>query len=1217
MDSDERTAIPLDPLACPLHGTRLIEASAGTGKTWNICVLVLRLLLERRLELRQILVVTFTNAATAELRERIRSRIAQALARLQGRGPATADAVIDELLAGAGSATGQTAAELALRLDRALQGFDEASIFTIHSFCQRALADTAFSAGMPLALDLLPDDRALRLQAVQDFWRRRIAGAALPEALAAHFLASGDSPDSHARLLARRLAKPLSTLVWPDDIDDDTPPDLEAQRAAHGAARACWLQQRDQILACVTEALPRLNANSYRDASVRAAAADWDALLDSDDALAAAPKENKLALLTSTRLRPKKNQAPPEPHAFFDLADQLLARRAANAEALSRQRLRLLRELLLEVPQALLRTKIEQRVTAFDDMLFNLHRRLAGAGGEGLAATLRARFPAALIDEFQDTDPLQFSIFSALHGDGPGLLALVGDPKQAIYGFRSADLQTYLRAREQVDAEYTLTHNQRSTAGLLAALNALFGSNGRAFMLDGLHYREVGFGAKPRPALVEAGTPLPPHAPLQLWTLPATAAEGQPLTKPLAQLAAAQACAGEIARLVGAGLAGEATLGGRAVAAGDIAVLVRSHAHGALMRAALAALGVGCVELSQDSVLRSPDAEELERVLAAMLEPARTGLLRAALATTLLGFDAAAIDTLTADEAVLLDTMARFSGYRQTWLRRGVAAMLREFARGESVHQRLLARPDGERRLTNLLHLGECLHEAAQTFDGAEAQLRWLGAARREETADDSAQLRLESDRNLVQIVTIHKSKGLEYGFVFCPFLWDGYRRSLQRGGDGVEVHDDEGRPLFDFSRPDADRQRVLDERRRIDAAAEDLRLVYVALTRAVHRCHLVIGSYVKGEASTGESERSLLNWLVAGQGMTPAQWLDSKQTRPPAAASWAALAASCPGHIGLAPLPTGPAAPLLAPASDADALAALVAPPTVPLSWWIGSYSSLTQGARHEAAAVDHELRLPPVPLLDRQPLTAADDDMLRFPRGPSAGDCVHAVFERIDFGDAGGWPAAIAAALQAHPQPGSEAALSAMLARMLGEVLHTPLPAGLKLAEVAPGRRLIELEFNLPAARLSAPALAAMLRDHGLPVPALSFGVLQGYLRGFIDLVFEHQGRWHIVDWKSNHLGDTPAHYGPAPLAQAMAEQGYVTQSLLYTLALHRWLGRRLQGYDYDTHVAGAHYLFVRGVRPGWQLDGAPAGVWSRRFERRTIEALSALFEAEEVRA
>ena len=436
-----------------------------------------------------------------------------------------------------------------------------------------------------------------------------------------------------------------------------------------------------------------------------------------------------------------------------------------------------------------------------------------------LRAALRRRFPAALIDEFQDTDPLQFSIFDTVYGRGEGLLFLVGDPKQAIYSFRNADLHTYLQARPRAQAEYTLAENQRSTPALLEGLNALFGANPRAFMLERLDYHPVHAGKKPRKPFVDHSAP---RAALHLWSLPLDARDGEPPLKAEAKDAVVQACVGEIARLLAGAQRGEVTHDGQPLQAGDIAVLVRSHAEGSLMRQALALVGVGSVELAQTSVFASTDAQELERILVAILEPGREPLLRAALATELLGCDAQDVESLSSDAAAVLRPMARFSDYRGTWLQHGIGPMLRQLTAGEGIARRMLLRPDGERRLTNLRHLSECLHEAAREHPGPEAQLRWLQRRRREDQGAEATQVRLESDRNLVQIVTIHKSKGLEYPVVFCPFLWDGSAGGGRGGSMPREYHDDHGRPTIDY-RPGDDQ----DIRRRIqlERDAERLRL--------------------------------------------------------------------------------------------------------------------------------------------------------------------------------------------------------------------------------------------------------------------------------------------------------------------------------------------------------------------------------------------------------
>jgi exodeoxyribonuclease V beta subunit len=316
------------------------------------------------------------------------------------------------------------------------------------------------------------------------------------------------------------------------------------------------------------------------------------------------------------------------------------------------------------------------------------------------------------------------------------------------------------------------------------------------------------------------------------------------------------------------------------------------------------------------------------------------------------------------------------------------------------------------------------------------------------------------------------------------------------------------------------------------------------------------------------------------------------------------------------------------------DTLAALPPPRTLPAGWRIGSFSAIAHGAAHDPSGVDHDLRV--VEAVAATPVDAApafrpaDDDPLHFPRGPAAGEAIHHAFETAAFTDPATWPHAIDGALRmlrtmgVADAPGDEggALRSRMLARLLAGTLETPLPLGtphpLRLAELPSSRRLVELEFHLPSHRFDANALNDTLAAHGYAMPRLSFPALRGFLKGFIDLVFEHEGRYFILDWKSNHLGDTPARYGQAAMGAAMRDQGYHLQYLLYLVALDRYLRHRLADYDPDRHLGGAAYLFVRGVRPDWHDDqGAPTGVFFHRPSSAMSARLSALFDDAEATA
>jgi exodeoxyribonuclease V beta subunit len=847
--------------------------------------------------------------------------------------------------------------------------------------------------------------------------------------------------------------------------------------------------------------------------------------------------------------------------------------------------------------------------------------------GEELARAVRTRFPAALIDEFQDTDPLQFGIFRKIYvpENEPGLpLFLVGDPKQAIYRFRNADLHTYLLAQQEAKHKHSLPKNQRSVPGLIGAGNVLFGVNERAFLQPGIDYRPVGLGQKQATLAPFTDKSAEARADLQIWTL-RTDDDGVPTHEEAKQLAA-HATVGEIVRLLNAGMAGEIRVGDRELTAGDIAVLVRSHREGKLMRRTLEAQGVSCVELSLASVWTTLEAEELERILLAVAEK-RDNLLRAALATDLLGGTAETLEALGQDEARFFARVERFASYRDLWETKGFPVMFRQLLRDEAVESRLLGQPAGERRLTNLLHLGELIATAAQTLEGIDALLRWLHGCRTEITGGEGAQLRLESDSQRVKIITIHKSKGLEYPFVFCPFLWDGYRNANPREPDLRQYYDsDAGGSVTDFDPASygSDRVKALI---RFEDAAESVRLMYVALTRAVYRSYLIAGAYSKASKngpSFGESSRSLLNWLVCGNGVAPEDWFDSKKSnqRTPQSIlqAWQSLAQATSievaPNLSIDPLPVLVELPVLNQSNSPREFSARKMSRSVEEAWNRGSFSGMIRHRPVGEEGADHDQDIAGSKKRSPKPDDLEASDILDFPQGAFAGNCLHSLFEHADFAASDQWSAAIDRALMDYPQPGADKVREQMTA-VLTDVLNTPLPNGTgdtyHLAHVPRADQLRELPFTLSTTRLGAQPLNALVHQVGLDVPRLAFRDIQGYLNGAIDLVFRHGGRYYLLDWKSNHLGYSARDYALPRLRDEMREHAYALQSLVYTLSLHRFLASRLPDYDYERDFGGSYYLFVRGVRPDWQDEnGFPTGVLYERTPGETVMAFDQLLLA-----
>ena len=1206
------TMASLDPVQCPLTGRRLIEASAGTGKTYTICLLYLRAIIERNLTVRDLLVVSFTNAATAELKERVRARLVETLSHLRDGSTGKIDQGLADLLTHY-HAQGRDTAVIQKHLAAAIAGFDDAPIHTIHGFCKRIFDDTPFTTGMPLEVELTADDAEMRAQLTADLYREWLSTTTASDATVAS-LWQGKTLRDLGIEVKRCLAKPIATLRWPAPRPMANAAERQAREIRYLALQQRWRDEYIDIIAALNSSAPLLNASVYKNSSIANAARQWDTLLQAPTFhLACRPETQKdcklklfgwASICAKTNAGKAKNAKTAEVmrHAFFPAADVVLADLKARDEEAAQERMELLQFVVTEAPRRMAALKQAARVLSFDDLLKALHDRLTGADGAILASAIRKRFPLALVDEFQDTDPLQYGIFNAVY-EADGTLLLVGDPKQAIYAFRNADLHVYMQARMKVSESYTLTHNQRSSGAYLEALNTLFGRNPNAFVLDGLNYHPLSEGIKSKKSFQDPGSA---GGALQLWCLPGGDG-GEVLSKTAARAASAGATAAEISRLLHGAREGAVTYGGRPLAAGDIAVIVPTHARGSEVRAALAQLGIGAVEVSRDSVYATDEARELACILDAVLAPNRTGLIRAALTTNLLGYTAARLLDLNGDDERLMAEFERFERYRTLWIDRGVGALLRQVVVDFGITERLLTGSRGERRLTNLRQLIELLQTAAAEHPAPDALRHWLQCERHEDLIDEVSQLRLESDRDLVQIVSIHASKGLEYPIVFCPTLWDDFLSAgKKRRGLAVEYRDDVNALVIDYtpSEDSSPMQARID--REVDA--EKMRLLYVALTRAIHRAYLIVGPWAAKNSLKGAA-RSCLNWLAVDDAELP---YDAFQAREANATeicnAWKRLSDAC-AHVSFALLPSELGVPLSPPAVNSASLTARVLASPMPRARRMGSFSALVHGVSHEAALKDRDARAQEEKV-ERESEPVPADDIRRFPRGARPGHCIHAVFEEADFTSSANWLAVINDALMEHPPDGREheaEAQAAMLHSMLTHVVATPLAKGFTLDQVPFADRLVEWEFSLPVGRLEAVPLSRLLADYGYRMPPMRFAALEGYLRGFVDLIVRHAERFYVIDWKSTVLGERASDYGRATVEAAMSTNGYHLQHLLYTVALHRWLSLRLSGYDYDTHMGGTRYLFIRGVRPDWP----DAGIYANRPPRALIEAISTLLD------
>lgn len=1183
-------AAPFDPLAVPLAGTNLIEASAGTGKTWNIAELFARLVLlgvedgsghRRYPPADGILVVTFTKAATAELKTRLRARLNLALEALQsvpdaqdnmkGLQARCGDDSLFKLLKQALALEEQP--RLVLRIQAALGGFDRAAIHTIHGFCQQVLREFPFYCGVPF--DTQIDQEAARrrlLTAAQDFWRRRVSS---DRDLAEAAYAGKLTPVQQLRETEHFLARPY--------LHERQPENPQSLREAQEAFDESWQRVRmrlDALEEAFWRIWPNLNKKIY----------DQKKCGDRFNRLKRQPENPDPAALhaelanssgtnifDASHIADKTNKGKSCDGQDLAAVSELgvladAARRLADARG--QTALRLKTELLHEMRAARERDKQQHPERTHDDSLTDVWRALqpenphAGA----LAAAMAGRWRVALIDEFQDTDPLQYGIFQAAFADRGVPLFLVGDPKQAIYSFRGADIFAYLQAAGQAAQHYTLGTNRRTHRKLINGIGAFFAREA-PFVLPQIEYPRV-TAHREESSLNTAGSAL---------TVRWLNRPGEQCDAGTLEQRSADWCADEIGRLLQSG----ALHKGSPLQAGQIAVLVRARKNGAQVQRALKRRGIQSVLNAKDSVFGEPEAEALLALLQFFLQPQRhTGLLHYVLSGCLFDYTAEQLYSLQHDQTALPQWIQAADEALGRWQRQGVYAALRQFFTQHGTEERLLAR-GGERTLTNLNQLMELLAEEDGKSHSPAALHRWLshrireaGGHSRPEESGSERTIRLESDENLVKIVTMHSSKGLQYPVVYCPFAWKGDKKN----SDAWQVaHRDDGTAeLLEKSQIGKDDE----ERIRREQLSESLRLLYVAFTRAEDRLHLYMGHYSGSKGSPAAYLSGAGETDTADAEAYRACWQAFIQRQNPEETDTAFLTGSPIPFSGS--LKTG---------TDAD----YCAETHPPRRYRFDRHTSFTGLMRQNRRAEDTGL----LPEMDeaeqnRQPENPAVPDgthstgafsIHHFPQGTAAGICLHAVLENHRFGQS---PAAqsrrSADILQRH---GFDPDIwQGAVSDMLDHAAHTPLDnSGTTLAALPEDALLRETGFLLHTRRFRLDGLKHWFARQSLP-PAivqaaqqLSFYDIEGFVGGAIDLLCRNrEGSVFVADYKSNRLGGGSEDYTPAALDDAMAGHHYYLQAFLYAAAAARYLRSRnaLPG-----HI-GIRYFFLRG------LDGQGGGLW-----------------------
>lgn len=1297
-----------DPI---VPGVTLVEASAGTGKTYSIASLFLRLVAERGLPVDQILVVTFTNAATSELRGRIRERLVEAVSVLEasvdGR-PHDQPKDLDlALLLQAPSD------ELRVRLRRlrsAREDFDLAAISTIHGFCQRMLGTYAFESGTGFDLELVADTAKVVDEILGDYLTRRACTEELE--VFDQLVKLAKLGDQELRQIARDVMQAGGAELEP--AWGDAWRNVRCEwLAAIEEFRQFWVSPEGEaavvpaiVAECERKKGKRLDGSAYQSKRTYDHAKSFGEWLATGGVPTPGWRDRPWARYFSEANAVAKKASKSEEvfsHPGMAAWDRVLAGNdryfdGARAEFAGWVRREVRKRLLARSQQS------------FDDLLSNLADKIASPGGGPLIAAIRRKYRAALIDEFQDTDSVQWAIFSRVFADDPeAILFLIGDPKQAIYSFRGADVFVYRDARKRAQQSRTMTVNYRSEKRYVQAMNCLYGEQGCPFGLDFINYVPVVPSAEHEQACIT----LPQgRAPLQLRWFDARCVPGMQddakVSKEQGWRVLPGLVAEDVASLLSSGVrivdpkAPKGTDPWRAVRPGDVAVLVRKHRQARAVCEALGARGLPAIISQAGSVFDTEQAVALGRWLDAVAEPGSESRARALAITAEFGWTAAQIDeALRGVSHSWRDWMGSISGWHRKFEQRGFAVAIHEAltlsgsSASPSPTERLLGLRDGERRLTNLRHVVELAQQAAQGEHlGPSGLARWLWEQReRTDIERDAAQLRLESEADAVQVVTLHTSKGLQYSVVVLPYFWDG-RTGIKPGH--VRYHPEDGTSgvrldlsLDTKSEPGAGHK----ARAEAEAVQEGLRLLYVGLTRA--RYHAVAYWGLCGEEDAPNAPLGIALHGAGAKNSVPvaqrriALAINDKALRGELLADLGKMsetsrgASDAPPTIGWSvcmPASDGRwADPQLQGGQDDTLRTRLFTRSGFGTVWRRVSYSALTHGKevdlakatadseKQQDAGQDHDdeereaamavaLPLEPAKLGGAEP----DVPLAVFLRGTGPGKFVHKVFEELDF---------VSLAERADKRASQKRSLlelveslgrrmglpsavqHALLSEHLPRILETPLlrtPSVIRLRDLGVQDRLDELRFDLPLAGrergdvvkgedfakvfLERKGDAAMPQEYIDLLQGMKFGMFAGFLTGSIDLVFravqgEHE-KWFVADYKTNRLGEwvetekgerrfasTARHYSHDWMRAEMMRHNYFVQYHLYLVALHRYLRWRKPDYDYDRHVGGALYLFVRGMTSseGSRDGDGELGVFHDKPPRAVIERLSTLFEGQ----
>ncbi|MGP1932819.1 MAG: exodeoxyribonuclease V subunit beta [Arsenophonus sp. ET-YP4-MAG3] len=1148
----------------------LIEASAGTGKTYTIGLLYLRLLLGigqknaffRRLSVEEILIVTFTKASINELRSRIRYNIHQMRMACIRNGIGFDKNSIYKILLSFVSNRNLDAQCLLI----AERQIDKAAIYTIHSFCQHILTHNAFELGILFEHSIIKNEDALQKQACADFWRRYCYP--LDYSISKIIFNEWSGPDS---LLAE--IKPYLQGDIPIFIKQAVK--VQTIEEYHKIIinnikilKEFWLLNSTNFFELINNS--SVNKHSYSHHNLSrwlTSVTNWAKSKTIDYKI---PKE--LIYFSQSKLKNKAITDNIPRHDVFCAIDKFLKQSFTLRDFF-------ISKAIISVRQIIIKEKMRRKEIGFDDLLSYLDKALHAEGGDKLATEIRNRYPVVMIDEFQDTDPQQYRIFQRIYqGYNYCTLLFIGDPKQAIYAFRGADIFTYLKAKNQIKLHYTINTNWRSSSSMVAAVNQLFSLTEKPFLFEQIPFNKVNsISSNQNLGFIHKTKKL---SALNFCYLNKETFSVLDYQEMISYHYASQICDWLKESENGTTLLYRNNIK-KPITAADIMILVRNRSEAIILRKSLSKFNISSVFLSnQESVFSTDEAHDLLYLLQAILSPENENTLRCALVTRLIGLNAEEIEQLNQDENKFAVRVEEFINYLLIWKKYGIFHTLRTIMINYRIAENLVMNNiDGQSRLMNFIHLNELLQETELQLHNKQALVRWLGRQINQvNPLLENQQIRLKSDKNLIHISTIHKSKGLEYPIVCLPF-------SSQFSQQKIAVfHDRKNFQKYLDLTQQKESIRLANEER----LSEDLRLLYVALTRSIYHCSISVGPLIKGHLSKQNDNisfyQSALNYLLQKGKVSNVTILRD------------ALYELASENISITPINHINLSPWYSKKNKSNKLFSQNFTGQIQNTWRVTSYSRLSCNKIHSLFDkityddIDIEITIQDLnPKINTDTKNdnfliqdeVKDKNIHTFPKGTAAGTFLHSLLELLPFNQ--------------HPKESWLAEKleiacfstdwAPILKMWLINIFEVPLlKDNFSLSKITPDFQLNEMQFYLSIEKLLSPSSLDML-THKYDIlsqncPPLNFEPLTGILKGFIDLVFCWKNKFYLIDYKSNWLGINNLAYTQDAIQKLMIDHRYDLQYQLYTLALHRYLQNRLHNYAYQKNFGGVIYFFLRGV-------------------------------------